>query len=214
MEIARATLKQSERDLKRADSLAAANLIDTRSAEQILLTRDNARSSLRVAEERLADLRRGARVHQIEAAEAAWQRAQAELVARRREYTQAFLIADHAGVIQWLPYQVGEYVPAGRAAATIHDPTDLWAKVYVPEAHLAQVNPGDTVSFAVDAHPDRRFTGTVVFVAATSEFTPRNVQTPDERLNLVYAVKITIAPGQNGLRAGMPADFFFGALTE
>jgi len=103
---------------------------------------------------------------------------------------------------------VGEYVPAGRAAATIHDPSDLWARIYVPEAHLDRVKPGDTLSFAVDAHLDRLFRGTVALVSASSEFTPRNVQTPDERLNLVYGVKVVVMPGQDGLRAGMPADFY------
>jgi|GEM_PF-936777 len=209
VEIAQYNRDQAERDLVRSDSLFAAKLIDSRSLEQARLSRDNARAAVTVAEERLADLRRGARVHELEAAEAARDRAVSQLDAARRSHDQLILIAQHDGVIQWLPYQVGEYVRAGRAVVTIHDADKLWARVYLPEEYLNRVSPGMTVSFRVDAHPGTSFGATVVHVAATAEFTPRDVQTPDERLNLVYAIKLTVDPGQEELRAGMPADFVF-----
>jgi HlyD family secretion protein len=112
-------------------------------------------------------------------------------------------------MIQFLPYQTGEYVPAGRAVATVNDPQELWAKIYVPEARLSEVSLGQQVRFQIDAAPGQEFTGSVVFIASEAEFTPRNVQTPDERINLVFAVKVSVNPGQPGLRPGMPADFYF-----
>lgn len=209
LEIAAANLAQAERDWARNDSLFARNLVDSRTMEQARLARDNAKSSLEASRQNLADLERGARTFQLEAARAALDRAAQERTARQREFDRLILVATHAGIIQFLPYQLGEYIPAGRPVATINNPEDLWARVYVPEERLEDVTIGQQVHFRIDANPGQEYTATVSFLASRAEFTPRNVQTPDERVNLVFAVKLAVAPGQDGLRAGMPADFYF-----
>ncbi|MBI3873186.1 MAG: HlyD family efflux transporter periplasmic adaptor subunit [candidate division Zixibacteria bacterium] len=209
VDMARSDSAQGERDWRRADSLFDGHLIDAQSYERAKVTRDNAAAATRVAREQLADLERGTRLKQIDAAKAAVAGAAETLRGRRHDFEQSFLVAPHDGVVQYLPYQAGEFVPVGRAVATIQDPDDLWAKVYVPEDRLDEVKVGDSVRFTVDADRRNVFGGTVVFIAARAEFTPRNVQTPDERLNLVFAVKIMVRPGQYALRAGMPADFAF-----
>jgi HlyD family secretion protein len=209
VEIASANLAQAERDWARNDSLFLRGLIDARTREQSTLARDNARSGLETARQNLADLERGARTYQLEGARASLDRAAQDRTARQRDFDRLILVATRNGVIQFLPYQAGEYVPAGRPVATINDPDELWAKVYVPEERLKEVAIGQQVRFRVYAAPGRNFTATVAFIASEAEFTPRNVQTPDERINLVFAVKLIVAPGQEGLRPGMPADFYF-----
>lgn len=209
LEIAKANLAQSERDWIRNDSLFARGLVDASTIERFTLARDNAVSSLEAARQNLADLERGARAHQLDAARAALERVSQDRIARQRDFDRLILTASRAGVIQFLSYQTGEYVPAGRAVATINNPEDLWVKVYVPEERLSDVAIGQQVRFQVDAVPGKNFTASVLFIASEAEFTPRNVQTPDERVNLVFAVKIAITPGQEGLRPGMPADFYF-----
>lgn len=209
LEIATANLAQSGRDWARNDSLFSRGLTDARTMEQSTLTRDNAKSSLEAARQNLADLERGTRTHQLDAARAALDRVSQERIARQRDFDRLILTATRDGLIQFLPFQTGEYVPAGRAVATIINPDDLWAKVYVPEERLKDVAIGQQVHFRVDAAPGKDYTATVLFIASEAEFTPRNVQTPDERVNLVFAVKIAITPGQDGLRPGMPADFHF-----
>ncbi len=209
LEIAKANLAQAERDWARNDSLFARQLVDARTMEQSTLARDNAKSSLETSRQNLADLERGTRTHQLEAARAALDRAAQERTARQRDFDRLILVATREGVIQFLPYQVGEYVPTGRPVATINNPDDLWAKVYVPEERLKDVAIGQQVRFRVDAAPEKDYAATVAFLASESEFTPRNVQTPDERVNLVFAVKLAVTPGQEGLRPGMPADFYF-----
>ncbi|MCI0705838.1 MAG: HlyD family efflux transporter periplasmic adaptor subunit, partial [Planctomycetia bacterium] len=210
-EVAMATsnLSQAERDWARNDSLRTRGLIDERTFEQTTLTRDNAKSALEAARGRLADLERGARTFQLEGAKAALERASADRSARQRDLARLILTATRDGIVELLPYQVGEFAPAGRAIATINSPDDLWARVYVPEARLQDVTLGEQVRFRVDAAPDRDYTGTVALIASEAEFTPRNVQTPDERINLVFAVKVIVSAGQQGLRPGMPADFYF-----
>lgn len=208
-EIAQATLRQRERDLARADSLSAAGVFDEQSRELAQLNRDNAASALESAREILADLERGARTGQIAAARAAWEQSAAEAAVRKQDYDLAFLITVHSGVVQLLPYQIGETVPAGRAVVTVHNPDLLWALVYVPEHRLGEARLAEVVGFTVDAFPGQTYKAEIVRIASEAEFTPRNVQTPDERLNLVFAVKLKVLPGQDGPRAGMPADFDF-----
>lgn len=209
VEIAKANLAQAERDWVRNDSLFTRGLVDARTMEQSTLARDNGISSLEAARQNLADLERGARTHQLDAARAGLERVAQDRVARQRDFDRLILTATREGIIQFLPFQTGEYVPAGRAVATINNPNDLWVKVYVPEERLNDVSIGQQVRFHVDAAPGKDYTATVLFIAAEAEFTPRNVQTPDERVNLVFAVKLAIPAGQDGLRPGMPADFYF-----
>ena len=117
------------------------------------------------------------------------------------------MIAPERGVVQILPYQVGERIPLSRPVVTLRNPENLWVKIYVPEGDINVVRIGDTLSFSVDAYPERSFAGQVVFISNEAEFTPRNVQSPEERVNLVFAVKVAVVADQQDLRAGMPADF-------
>jgi HlyD family secretion protein len=81
-----------------------------------------------------------------------------------------------------------------------------WIKIYVPETALGKVQLGAPASVFVDSFPGRPFHGTVTWISDQAEFTPKNVQTQEERVNLVYAVKVTIRDAARRLKAGMPAD--------
>ena len=84
-------------------------------------------------------------------------------------------------------------------------------EVYVPENRVGMVQLGQPVTVTVDAYPDRAFTGTVDFISSRAEFTPQNVQTQAERVNMVFAVKVRLPNPDHALRPGMPAD---AALSE
>ena len=204
---AESSAKQSLADLRRSEKLHQEGLLDDRSLEQAQLQQTNSTQAVTVAEQELADLRRGARIEQIRAASSALQRAEAELAAQTKKYSDAFIIAPENGVVQILPYQVGERIPLSRPVVTLRNPENLWVKIYVPEGDINVVRIGDTLSFSVDSYPERSFTGQVVFISNEAEFTPRNVQSPEERVNLVFAVKVAVVVDQQDLRAGMPADF-------
>ncbi|MBI2002052.1 MAG: efflux RND transporter periplasmic adaptor subunit, partial [candidate division NC10 bacterium] len=102
--------------------------------------------------------------------------------------------------------EVGEVVAAGKALALLGDLDHPWIKIYVPETALGRVRLGAPARVLVDSFPGRPFQGTVTWISDQAEFTPKNVQTAEERVNLVYAVKITIAGAERRLKAGMPAD--------
>ena len=82
----------------------------------------------------------------------------------------------------------------------------MWVRAYVPEARLGQVRLDEKVPIRVDSFPGRRFSGRVSFIAHEAEFTPKNVQTPEERSKQVFRVKVTLTEGQELLRVGMAAD--------
>src|SRR5262249_61381527 len=82
---------------------------------------------------------------------------------------------------------------------------DLWVKVYVPETDLGRVRLGQKVEVSVDGYPGRHFAGTVEQVAAESEFTPRNVQSADERRHQVFGVKVRVANPDGMFKSGMAA---------
>ncbi|MDO0822470.1 HlyD family secretion protein [Desulfosporosinus nitroreducens] len=111
-----------------------------------------------------------------------------------------------SGQVLYQNVESGQVVNSGTTLATILDPNNLWIKIYIPGAKLSQIQMGGMVSILADAYPDRTFKGQIQFISNQAEFTPKNVQTKEERTTTVYAVKITITEGKDELKAGMPAD--------
>jgi HlyD family secretion protein len=104
----------------------------------------------------------------------------------------------------------GEIVPAGSAVITLMDPEDRWVRVYVPETHIGAIRVGQGTEITTDTDPDRSYAGEVGFIASEAEFTPKSVQTKEERVKLVYAVKVRVTGDpQMDLKPGMPADVKF-----
>jgi len=97
-------------------------------------------------------------------------------------------------------------VQPGTPIVTLGDLTRPWVNVYVGERDLGRVHLGMKAQVTIDAFPDQPFPGTVTFVADRAEFTPKNIQTPDERVKLVYRVKVEVETRDDALKPGMPAD--------
>ena len=100
----------------------------------------------------------------------------------------------------------GEVVNAGTPVVTLGDIQDLWMNVYVGPTVVGKVHLGDPVDVRVDAHAGQVFTGKIVFISQEAEFTPKNIQTKDERTKLVYRLKVAIPNEDQKLKPGMPAD--------
>lgn len=103
----------------------------------------------------------------------------------------------------------GQVINPGARVVTLSNPEELWLKVYVPEVELKSVKIGETAHVSVDAYPNQTFKGEVAYISDQAEFTPKNVQTKEERTKMVYAVKVKINEGKDALKAGMPADVLF-----
>ena len=118
------------------------------------------------------------------------------------------------GIILHQHVEIGQIVKPGTTVFTILKKGEMEVVVYVPEANLNQVKIGQTPFIKVDAYPDKSFSGKITHISNKGEFTPKNVQTPEERTKIVFAVTIKVTEGINELKPGMPADVTFPTGTD
>ncbi|MFN2185339.1 MAG: HlyD family secretion protein [Anaerolineae bacterium] len=170
-----------------------------------------ASAAVEVAQAQVDGLRMGATPEQIAAAEAQVAVARSALAAVQVQVGKSTLRAPISGLVLERPVHVGEVAVPGAPIMTLADLDNLTLTIYVPEDQLGMVQLGQPVTVTVDAYPDRAFTGTVDFISSRAEFTPQNVQTQAERVNMVFAVKVRLPNPDHALRPGMPAD---AALSE
>jgi HlyD family secretion protein len=116
------------------------------------------------------------------------------------------IMAPIAGTVVTKAAEEGELVFPGRPLAVLVDLTRPYLRVYLPEGDIGKVKLGDDARVYVDSFPDQPFEATVTEVAKKSEFTPKDVHMPDERITQVYSVKLEIRNPQGLLKPGMPAD--------
>src|SRR5204862_1203167 len=110
------------------------------------------------------------------------------------------------GVVLRKNLEAGETANPGVAILTLLDATNLWLRAFVPETDIGRVRVGQPATVGIDAYPGRAFPGTVSEIASEAEFTPKNVQTKKERVNLVFRIKIAVPGAEGVLKPGMPAD--------
>lgn len=113
------------------------------------------------------------------------------------------------GTILYKQVESGEVTKPGATLFTILKKGELQVVVYVPESQLNQVKIGQKAAIKVDAYPDRSFAGKITRISNKAEFTPKNVQTPEERTKMVFAVTIQVSEGLTELKPGMPSDVTF-----
>jgi HlyD family secretion protein len=117
------------------------------------------------------------------------------------------------GVVITKIREEGEVLAAGAPVVTVGDRSDIWVRVYVPEGVINRIAMGQEASVRFDG-VDQEFKGRVTFVAPKAEFTPRNVQTTEERVTQTFAVKVRVEKPEQFLRPGVSADVIFGAGRE
>lgn len=165
-----------------------------------------AAAQVKVAQAQLDLLRAGARQEQIAVAEAAVKQAEAGLIALQVQLNQHTLVAPLTGWVVEQPAHEGEMSTPGVTLLTLADLNQMTLTIYVPETRIGQVAVGQRVEVLVDAFPGESFKGQISFINDEAEFTPKNVQSKEERVNTVFAVKIKLEDETQRLKPGMPAD--------
>jgi HlyD family secretion protein len=145
----------------------------------------------------------------VEAAQTRVIQARAQLGDIDAQLAEMQVKAPTDSTLEVLLVKVGDVLPANREVATLLLPQHLWVRVYVPEPWLGLIKIGDQVSVRVDSFPGTDFPGVVEQVNRQAEFTPRNVQTVEDRIRQVFGVKIRLPNNDDRLRAGMAADAYF-----
>ena len=139
-------------------------------------------------------------------AEAAYSMARASLDNVNAAIKYAVIYSPINGVLLDTNIEAGEMAFPGTAILTVADLTKTWMYIYVNEVSLGRVRIGQRVNVSVDSFPGRVFEGKVVSISNKAEFTPKTIQTKDERIKLVFAVKVVIDNPDLSLKPGMPAD--------
>lgn len=117
-------------------------------------------------------------------------------------------------LVEAIDLRPGDLVAPNAPAVTLLDDNHRWVRAYVPENRLGQMRLDQRVPVSVDSFPDRTFNGRVTFIASEGEFTPRNIQTPEERSKQVFRLKVTLEDGRDELRVGMAADVRLGEAVS
>lgn len=185
--------------------------------QQLKTLADNAQSQAQAAEAqlnqaqaRLEQLLNGTRREQIRVAEAQLEQARAMQQQIEVQLGKATLAAPRNGIVLSRPIHEGEQANPGTALMTIGALDNARLTLYIPESQIGRVRLGMPVKVTVDGFPDRTFDGTVSFIAQQAEFTPRNVQTQQERITTVFAVRVDLPNSEHVLKPGMPADAVLG----
>ena len=209
---AQAELSAAQADVERFEALLASNSGSRKQRDDAVTRRDVAKQQLqaardqgRAAHENLARLRAGSRPEEIQAARARVAAAAAQIAADEKAIADATVVAPVGGIVTEKIADVGELVPPRAPIIVISDLDHAWANVYVDEPYVPRLRLGQAATLFTDAGGSG-IAGTVTYISQKAEFTPRNVQTADERAKLVYRVKVSVDNRQGVLKAGMPVE--------
>jgi multidrug resistance efflux pump len=148
----------------------------------------------------------GTREEDIREARARLDESRAKLKEIEVNLRETVVRAPENAVVEVQAVRKGDLVPPNQPILRVLRTDDLWVKVYVPETELGKVRLNQKVQVTIDSYPGRQFEGTVIQIASISEFTPRNVQSADERRHQVFGVKVRVDNAQGIFKSGMAAE--------
>ncbi|MFM8619576.1 MAG: HlyD family efflux transporter periplasmic adaptor subunit [Opitutaceae bacterium] len=164
--------------------------------------------------ERARLIQAGPRPETILQARARTEQAAAALALAQTRLDQTRLVSTLDGVVLSHHVEAGEFVAAGTPVVTVADTVHMWVRAYLNETDLGRLRLGQKVTVRTDATTNRTHEGTVAFISSEAEFTPKTVQTPKERVRLVYRVKVDVLNPRDELKTGMPADVIVPVTAE
>ena len=240
LRLSEATLQLAQSTYARIESLYGTNSASREEYDQATKELEVAKAAADVERSRLEMLQEGTRQEEIAQVRAAFHAAQAELELRQNGYrkeeiaeAEARVAAARANVeaiktrinelevrapcdcvVEAVDLQPGDLIAAGAPVISLMDKSRLWIRAYVPENRLGQARRDAKLEVKMDSYPDKTFTGRVTFISQQAEFTPSNVQTPEERSKQVFRIKVEIDEDRDLLRPGMAGDIYLDQTVE
>ena len=172
--------------------------------EQARAAVQQAEAALRLAEAQRIELRR--RRQEVDARKAEIRRAEAQVGYLETQLADTVATAPVGGIVLSKAAEVGEVLAAGTTVVTIGDLDHPWVRGYINETDLGRVKIGAPVRVTTDTFPGKVYQGRVTFIASEAEFTPKQIQTQEERVKLVYRIKIDVENPNQELKLNMPVD--------
>ncbi|MBL0158292.1 MAG: efflux RND transporter periplasmic adaptor subunit [Bryobacterales bacterium] len=198
-EAAAATLQRARQQLKLVQEGPRQEQIQQQRAAV-----DRARAALRLAETNKLDLKR--RQDEVAMRQAEIARAQAQAGVLDVQMNDRTLVSPIAGVVMAKSAEMGEVLAAGATVVTVGELDKPWVRGYVSESNLGRVKLGKLVDVTTDSFPGKKYKGRITFISSEAEFTPKQIQTQEERQKLVYRVKIEVENPNRELKSNMPVD--------
>ncbi len=193
----------------RPEELAGARAAVAAASAQVTAAtrvREQAAAQVKAAQAVLDEARNGTTQETKDLADAQVAQAKGALKSATEVQGQTRILAPCDGRVTLRNVEPGELVTPGQPIIRVADMQHVWTRVYVPETKIGQLKLGQKATVVTDAYANKQFTGTVSEIAETPEFTPKNVQTKEERVKLVFGVKIALENPLQELKPGMPAD--------
>jgi HlyD family secretion protein len=202
------TLKNASDDYQRMKTLLASHSVTQKQYDDAESRLAVAQAQYNTAKQNLQKMRRFARPEELAAAKARLEQAQAGADLLNKQLTDASIVAPVAGIVTHKPVETGELLSAGAIVATISRLDTLNLMIYVSDTDLGKVKLEGLADVVVDTYPNRSFPAHVVYISPIAEFTPKNIQTKEDRTKLVFGVKLEVDNHEGILKAGMPADAY------
>jgi len=199
-----AAAEKARLDDERARKLFEGGAMTRMDADNAALARRNAVAQSTAARAQVENLLRGT-PQDVKSGQGAVDAARGRLQQIDVALGELVIRAPRAARVETLDLRPGDILAPNAPAARLLEPTELYVRIYVPETQIGHVRPGLELPIYVDSFPGRSFRGRVEYVASQGEFTPRNLQTADERADQVFATRVRIEQGADVLRAGMAA---------
>jgi HlyD family secretion protein len=210
----RAAVELATRELQRQQLLLSKQVGTERDFDRAKTDLERAEAAARISEERLALTREGFRRWQTEQARSDVERARAQLRQSEVIASEREIRAPADAIVTHRLVEPGQLLGAGQHAVTLALTSRLYVRTFIPETRLGAVRHGLQAQVTVDAYPGQTFEGVVTEIAPEPEFTPKAVETREERVNLVYAAKVDLAMGWDAaLVPGQPADVSVSAAS-
>lgn len=206
VEAAESDLATKQRDFDRVKALYGQGVVSQSEFDRVHLALADARANHDRALAQLNMLKEGYRTEEVEEGRARLRETDKALALAQLNLERCQLFAPVAGRVLSKNHEAGETVAAGTPIVTLGDLTRPWLNLYIGERDLGKVLLGMKAEVTVDSFPDTPFPGRVTFISEKAEFTPKNIQTADERAKLVFRIKIEIENREQALKPGMPAD--------
>ncbi|WP_410177062.1 HlyD family secretion protein [Vibrio campbellii] len=202
---AEAQLVEAQKNYQRKAELVRKKLISQSEKDTALAARDSARAELESSQEEFSKLTAGSRPEDIEQAKAALMAAKADVALQEQKLAELTITATRDGLLDNLPFNLGERVPVNGVVAVIQASRVPYARVYVPANYRVDFVPGKTVSVHVDG-VEQPYSGTVRWVATEPSFTPYFALTEEERSRLMYLAEVDLQDSAQSLPSGITAQ--------
>lgn len=196
---------------KRQQDLANRKVISANDLDSARNNRNQAAAALKAAQDKLNQYQNGYRKEDIDAAKGQVMQAKAAVAQAELNLQDTQLISPSQGTVLTRAVEPGTILSAGSPVFTVSLTNPVWVRAYISETHLSEAVPNREVYLYTDGRKDKPYHGTIGFISPTAEFTPKSVETPELRTDLVYRLRVVVTDADDALRQGMPVTLKFAS---